>query len=366
MSLKVKRIIDIARDCWLVRPDSDAEHYSITKLSNRGDHNKWTDYTLSFLLRQPNAQNIAMRKGAWAGSDRAEDVDLGSDQVEESVAAEELTDPQRQRINWERPTVSHLCSNSFPGYWSCVNPNHLHREHISPNVARQRCQNGHAALCPCVPQCIFVNKESGVFLPCRNSETLGPCACGGRCFPLGSGAVAEDSAVLGPDDLTEYVPFGFSSSVPPGSSQTGLDSSEVDDLINDIITAGPSEEAGLDRLVNSLTAGMGDETTDDEDSDEEMEEELAPEPSNTNIPSSPPPGFSRSQNPLLSPPPLPPVDRRSILGFLGMAPAIGPSAPRLQGIAQGGLPREDSRGGSTGGLGWSSPGGRIHIDSDGM
>lgn len=63
--------------------------------------------------------------------------------------------------------ADHLCENNC-----CFNPWHLHTATDQENKSRHFCRNGARALCQHDPKCIFASFATGLFLPCRNSDTL--------------------------------------------------------------------------------------------------------------------------------------------------------------------------------------------------
>ena len=172
---------NVHQDCWLVKAQS-GEDFRVYKLSPSGIGNKWTFGRLAYVLKNPHDVNMRTHSPA-------------------------TTSPVVH-------TLSHRCSLSYPKEYSCINPYHGHGEIASVNESRKYCVNGCLALCDHIPACIFTDKESGRFLPCRNdSAKLVNCALvhDGQCWGLRARTAVHGGAV-------EYRPSSSPSVIP--SSQT--------------------------------------------------------------------------------------------------------------------------------------------------
>jgi hypothetical protein len=131
-------------DCWLVPPNTPHGLYSI-KLSPNGSKNKWCGPRVVFALANPK----------------------------------ELTYIEERRFDKH---VAHRCGNGPVANSSkpiCLNPYHLVLVASATNQDHKGCKYGCAMLCPHEPKCIFVQKDTGHYRPCLNTQDtpLSPKLC---------------------------------------------------------------------------------------------------------------------------------------------------------------------------------------------
>lgn len=136
-------------DCWLIRLPA-GEAYPDVKLSKDGSRNKWKAHRFLRCVIRPDERSL----------------------IEDPTLAPELH-------------LSHLCGNGMNTdglNTACVNPYHTEWVTAKVNMSQKGCAYGACYFCPHEPKCIFCDRVTGRFLPCRNVKVPTVCTCEVPCY----------------------------------------------------------------------------------------------------------------------------------------------------------------------------------------